>query len=153
MVSTAPAGCSPVRLVTSPKGDVAYVSARASNALLAFDTKKLVDDPANARIGTVPAGIAPVGVEVVDGGKRVVVTSSNRFGGGASDPQRLTVIDTARIASGAAAVLGTIPAGAFPRELRTTADGRTLLLTNFASQSVQMIDVARLPLHATGRLH
>jgi DNA-binding beta-propeller fold protein YncE len=145
VVATVPAGCSPVRLVTSPQGDVAYVSARASNALLAFDTTKLVDDPANARIGAVPAGVAPVGVEVIDEGKRVVVTSSNRFAGDAGDRQVLTVIDATKIVDGAAAVLGTIPAGAFPRELRTTADGRTLLLTNFASKSVQMIDVARLP--------
>lgn len=145
VVATVPAGCSPVRLVTSPKGDIAYVSARASNALLAFDTKKLVDDPANARLGSVPAGIAPVGVAVVDAGTRIVVTSSNRFAGDADDQQVLTVIDAAKMAEGAAAVIGTVPAGAFPRELRTTRDGRTLLLTNFASQSVQMMDVSRLP--------
>ena len=34
----------------------------------------------------------------------------------------------------------------FPRELRVTADGKTLLITNFASKSLQLVDLARLPL-------
>ena len=43
-------------------------------------------------------------------------------------------------------VIGTLPAGAFPRELRGTADGRTLFVTNFASQTLEMIDLARAPI-------
>ena len=37
VVGAAPAGCNPVRLATSPSGEVAYVTARTDNALLAFD--------------------------------------------------------------------------------------------------------------------
>jgi DNA-binding beta-propeller fold protein YncE len=149
VVAKIPAGCSAVRLVISSKGDRAYVTARNSNALLVFDTAKFVSDAAHARIGTVPVGIAPVGVAVVNHGTQVVVTNSNRFGGrGATDKQYLTVIDAAKIGSGAGAVVGTIPAGAFPRELRLTLDGRTLLLTNFTSSSVEIIDLARIKLQA-----
>jgi hypothetical protein len=65
-----PAGCHPVRLALSAKGDAAYVTARKSNALLAFDTAKLVSDSTRAGIGSVPVGPAPVGVTVARAGGR-----------------------------------------------------------------------------------
>lgn len=142
-ISRVPAGCNPVRLVLSPGGDVAYVSARDDNALLAFDAQRLVRDTTQALLGRAEVGIAPVGIAVIDSGARVVVTSSNRFGGSASDHQPLTVVDARRLRAGVSAVIGTIPAGAFPRELRLTADGRTLFATNFASRTLEMIDLAR----------
>jgi DNA-binding beta-propeller fold protein YncE len=145
-VAKVPAGCSPVRLAISPKGDRAYLTARNANALLAFDTKKLVHDPGHALIGKVPVGLSPVGVEVVDRGRRVIVANSNRFVAGSKDKQNLSVINAAKVASGAAAVLGLIPAGGFPRELRVTADGRTLLVTNFTSNTLELVDLTRLPL-------
>jgi DNA-binding beta-propeller fold protein YncE len=146
VIHSVPAGCNAVRLVLSPSGDRAYVSARNSNALLVFDTKKLRDDPAHALLASVPVGTAPVGVAVVDQGRKVIVTNSNRFAGDASDRQTLNVIDATKLSAGAGAVIGQIPAGAFPREMRVTADGRALILTNFGSSTVQMIDLARLPI-------
>jgi 6-phosphogluconolactonase (cycloisomerase 2 family) len=137
------AGCNPVRLVLSPDGSVAYVSARDDNTLLAFDTKRLVSDSAHALLGRTEVGVAPVGIAVVDSGHRVVVTSSNRFGGGTGDHQPLTVVDAMRLRGGQPAVTGTIKAGAFPRELRLSADGRTLFVTNFGSSTLEMIDLAR----------
>jgi len=145
VVGAVPAGCNPVRLVTSPMGDVAYVSARTDNALLAFDTRRLLSDPSHAPIGRVPVGDAPVGVAVFDGGARIAVTNSNRFGD-SNAPQDLTIIDAKKITSGEGAVLGAVPAGVFPRELRMTEDQKTLLLTNFASKTLALIDTARLPL-------
>jgi YVTN family beta-propeller protein len=144
VVGAVAAGCNPVRLVLSPSGDRAYVTARNSNALLVFDTPKLLSDSANALIATVPVGTAPVGVAVIDSGRKIVVTNSNRFGGSADDHQDLTLIDAGKITAGAGAVIGTIPAGAFPRELSLTKDGRTLLLTNFASKTLQLVDVERV---------
>lgn len=140
-----PAGCSPVRMAISPDGARIYVTARNSDALLEFDSARLVSDPAHARIGSAPVGSAPVPVAVVDGGKKIVVGNSNRFARSPTDPQTLTVLDAAKIAQGAAAVLGTIPAGAFPREMALSPDGRTLFLTNFGSNTLQVMDVARLP--------
>jgi DNA-binding beta-propeller fold protein YncE len=147
VLSKAAAGCSPVRLVLSPDGKFAYVTVRHNNELAAFDTAKLISDPAHALIGHVAVGTAPVGVAVVDGGKKVVVTNSNRFAGKPRDRQPLTVIDAGKITSGNGAVLGTISAGAFPRELRVTADRRTLLVTNFMSNTLELVDLKRLPLH------
>ena len=148
VIAKAPSGCSAVRLAISPKGDRAYVTARNADALLAFDTHKLVHDPEHALIGKVPVGRSPVGVEVVDGGRKVVVANSNRFAAGGNEKQNLTVIDTVKIASGPAAVLGVIPAGGFPRELRVTADGQTLLVTNFASNKLELVDLARVLLQS-----
>jgi DNA-binding beta-propeller fold protein YncE len=144
IVGSVPAGCSAVRLVLSPAGDRAYVTARNSNALLVFDVPKLHTDPLHALIARVPMGTAPVGVAVTADGRRVIVTNSNRFGGSANDHQSLTVIDAARVTEGAGAIVGSIPAGAFPRELRVTSDGRTLVLTNFGSKTIQLIDLTTI---------
>jgi hypothetical protein len=58
------------------------------------------------------------------------VTNSNRFGD-SNTAQSLTIIDTKKIGkSGEDAILGTVPAGVFPRELRVTENQQTLLLTN-----------------------
>ncbi|MEX1187133.1 MAG: YncE family protein [Gemmatimonadaceae bacterium] len=151
IVAAAPAGCSPVRLVLSPKGDVAYVTARNSDALLAFDTRKLRENRMGALLAQVPVGPAPVGVAVVDDGARIIVANSNRFAARQTDDQNLTVVDAMRMSAGAAAVLGTISAGAFPRELQTTPDGRTLLLTSFSSSTLQLVDWDRVSLQPIKR--
>ena len=147
IVSYVPAGCSPVRLAISPAGDRAFVTARNSNALLAFDTAKLRGDASKALIGTVPVGIAPVGIEVVD--KQVFVTNSDRFGAKPNARQTLTVIDTARIAQGAGAIQGTIQAGGFPRGFGVSPDGRTLFMSNFSSNEIQIIDLKHLPIETS----
>ena len=146
VIAKVAAGCTPVRLAVSPKGDVAFVTARNNNALLAFNTSKLIRDSAHALIGSVPVGVSPVGVAVIDGNHNVLVTNSNRFSGDSDNNQSLTLIDGGRVSSGAAAVLGTIPAGAFPRELTLTADSRTLLVTNYNSKTLEVVDLAKLPL-------
>jgi DNA-binding beta-propeller fold protein YncE len=144
VVAAVAAGCNPVRLVTSPHGDIAYVSARTDNALLAFDTGKLLTDSAHALIARIPVGDAPVGIAVLKDGAWLAVTNSNRFGDSTAT-QSLMVIDARTTGSGKDAVLGRVPAGIFPRELRVTEDQRTLLLTNFGSRTLAVIDVARLP--------
>jgi DNA-binding beta-propeller fold protein YncE len=137
------AGCNPVRLYLNAAGDAAYVTARGENAVLVFDPRKFLSDPARARIARVPVGTAPVGIVGVDGDRRIIATNSNRFAGSDADRQSLSVIDASRVGEGAAAVVGEIPAGAFPRELRVTNDGKSLIVTNFNSKSVQLVDIAR----------
>jgi DNA-binding beta-propeller fold protein YncE len=139
-----PAGCSPVRADISPKGDRLFVAARNSNAVVAFDAAKLVSDGAHARIAVIPVGPAPVPVAVIDGGTKVVAGNSNRFAA-PNAPQTLTVLDAGKLQSGAGAVLGTVQAGAFPREMRVSADGNTLFFTNAGSNSLQVLDVKHLP--------
>jgi DNA-binding beta-propeller fold protein YncE len=144
VVGAVRAGCSAVRLVLSPSVDRVYVSARNSNALLVFDRDKLLADPGHSLLATVPVGTAPVGVAVVDSGRAIVVTNSNRFGGTrAEDKPSLSVIDASKVAAGGTAVIGSIPSGDFPREMRVTSDGKTLVLTNFASHTIEIVDLAR----------
>lgn len=145
VLAKVPVGCGPVRLVLSPDESTAWVTVRGEHSIVAVDTKKMLADPANAVIMKMKVGTAPVGVAVVDGGKKVIATNSNRFAGGADDKQSLNVID---ISNGAAkaSLLGLIPAGAFPRELRITPDGKTLFASNFASKTLQVVDLSRLVL-------
>jgi YVTN family beta-propeller protein len=129
-------GCDPVRVELSPDGARAYVTARSANTLEVFDTARLASDGAKARIASIPVGLLPVGVAVT--ADRVVVGNSNRLAQG-SRLEWLSVIDPATNR-----IIGDIPAGGFPREMNLTADGKTLLVTNFASQSVAVIDLAGL---------
>jgi len=135
-----PAGCSPVRMAISPSGDRIYVTARNSNAVLAFDTSKLLSDADHARLGMATVGSAPVPIAVVDGGRKVIAGNSNRFDS-QSTAQSLIVLDASKIGSTGDPTIGTIPAGVFPRELSVSADGRTLFLTNFGSNTLQVMNV------------
>jgi DNA-binding beta-propeller fold protein YncE len=141
-----PAGCSPVRLAITPGGERVFVTARNSNALLGFDTSKFADDPMHALVGTVPVGTSPVGVTVANEGKLVLVTNSNRFSKDRTARQTLTVIDASKVGAGASAIMGSVPAGAFPREFGTLPDGRTLFVANYNTNELEVIDLARLPL-------
>ena len=149
VVSKVPAGCSAVRLALSPAGDTIYVTARNENNVLAFNADRLVRDPGHALIGKVPVGQSPVGIAVVDKGRKVIVGNSNRFAAGSDIKQTLTVIDAGRVRAGPRAVLGAIRAACFPREVRVTSDGRTLLVANFNSSSVELVDLSRLPLQSS----
>jgi DNA-binding beta-propeller fold protein YncE len=144
VVATVRAGCTPVRLVLSPQGDIAYVTARGENALLAFDTRKLALDPTRSLIGKVSTGTGPTGIAVIEDGQKVVVTNSNRFGTDPSADQSLLMIDANRIGSGDAAILGSIPAGKLPREMAVSPDLHTLFVVNTNSKALEVIDLRRL---------
>ncbi|MGO9263183.1 MAG: hypothetical protein ACLQU1_43925 [Bryobacteraceae bacterium] len=147
-----PAGCSPVRLALSPDGLTLYATARNSNEILALDTTKFAADPLDAVTATAPVGTAPVPVALIDSGALVVVGNSNRFLQ-PDTPQSLDVLDAAQLqaGAGAAALVSTVPAGAFPRALTLSPNGETLFLSNYDSDSVQVIDAARLGVTGTGR--
>jgi DNA-binding beta-propeller fold protein YncE len=85
-------------------------------------------------------------VAVVNDGKLVIITNSNRFSSDQTVRQTLTVIDATKINSGQAAVMGSIPAGIFPREFGSSPDGRTLYVANYGSKELEVLDLARLPL-------
>jgi len=144
VVATAHAHCGPVRVAVTPDGSVVWVTARESDQLLAFSAARLRSDPAHALLTAVRVGEAPVGLAVVDRGRRVVVADSDRFD---RPGQRaaVTIVDARAALAGKPALLGTIPAGVFPREMSLEANGRTLLIGNFESGQLEAVNVAALP--------
>ncbi len=139
-----PAGCNPVRVVTSRETGRVYVTARGSNKLLAFTERELTGSAPAPRATQVSVGMSPVGVAVIDNGRKVVVGNSDRFGTGAGAAS-LYVVGSARVEVSSMPVLGLIPSRGFPREIRATADGQTLLVTNFSAGTLQIVDLKRRP--------
>ena len=141
---TVKAGCEPVRVTTSARGRLVWVTARASDDLLAFSAARLLNDPSRALVAIVRVGEAPVGLMVVDGGSRVIVADSNRFArpGAVAD---LDVVNAAAAVSGRPAVVGHIPSGKFPREMALEPGGGTLLVTNFLSDQLEAVSVSGVP--------
>ncbi len=141
--SSVPAGCEPGRVITTSGGTTVWVTARASNALLAFSAARLVSDPAHALIAKVAVGQAPIGLTAVPGGTRILVVNSNLHsvtGAMAS----LGVIDTTAALAGKPAVLGLIQAGLLPRDVTMAPNGRIALITNSASHQLEAVNISRL---------
>jgi DNA-binding beta-propeller fold protein YncE len=137
-----PAGCNPVRVVASRQTGRVYVTARGSDKLLAFTERELTGSSADPRATQVTVGASPIGVAVIDNGRRVVVASSDRFNTRAPAPS-LYVIDSARLVVNTTPIVGVIPSRGFPREIRATADGHTLLVTNCSASTLQIVDLSR----------
>jgi len=80
----------------------------------------------------------------IAGGREVVVADSNRFAAPGAH-SGLTVVDAAAALAHRPAVLGTIVAGSFPREMSLEPSGRTLLVSNFRSDQLEAVAVAGSP--------
>ena len=143
VVATVGAGCSPVRAAASADGATVWVTARGSNALLAFSAAALPGDPARALLATVPVGSEPVGLAVAPGG-RVVVADSNRSAGGGEGGD-LTVVDAAAALAGRPALLGRLGAGSFPRDVAVVPGDGVLAVSNYASSQLGTVGLAGLP--------
>jgi len=152
VLAIVPAGCFAFAFALSPDGKTLYATAPLEDALLAFDIGSAETSQKPKLIGRVPVGSTPRGIVVIDGGKKIVVANTNDFvrypfsGPLLPGEDDATVIDSSKITQGAAAVLGTIPAQAMPTSVISTADGRTLVITNMMSQTLQVVDVERLNL-------
>jgi DNA-binding beta-propeller fold protein YncE len=143
VVATVPAGCNPVRVITSADGSVVWVTARASDALLAFSADRLRTDPAHALVADVKVGEAPVGLALAKNGSLVVVADSNRFG--AAKSASLAVVDVARALADRSALVGYLPAGQFPRDIVAGPGGGTVLVANYDSGQIETVNLAKLP--------
>jgi DNA-binding beta-propeller fold protein YncE len=148
---TVPAGCDPGRVITTSGGSTVWVTARASNALLAFSAARLRSDPGRALIAKVRVGQSPIGLTALPGGRRILVANSGlsrpgQHGSGLhADPQAsLGVISTAAALAGRPALLGVIGAGVLPREFAVEPGGRTALITNSASHQLEAVNVSAL---------
>ena len=151
LISKATAGCEPVRVIVSRDDRTVWVTARESNALLAFDASKLASNQSAALLASVQVGTSPVGLRFAGANhRRILTANSNRFAG--SDPSvygnattGLSVVDVDAALRGEKANLGQIPTGLFPRELAVSPDGKTILVSDYGSSMVQAIDVSTLP--------
>ncbi|MGD0936782.1 MAG: YncE family protein [Streptosporangiaceae bacterium] len=144
VVSTATAGCSPVRVIASPDGRYVWVTSRDSNMLLGFSAAALRTDPAHALVVRVHVGPAPIGLALVNGGSRIVVANSNLYGQHGVSTS-ISVISTSAALSRRPALLGQISTGLLPREFGLAPDGKTVLVVNSGSAQVQAIDLSTLP--------
>jgi len=137
------AGCSPVRVVLSEDSQVAWVTARAEDNVLAFSTRDLLYDSSKALLSSTPVGIAPVGIQLFDHDRFIAVANSNRFTVGQNGT--VSILDYAKALAGAgdSATLGTFTAGEFPRQWALSPDGRHLYLTEYSSDIL-----AIFPVHA-----
>lgn len=127
------AGCSPVRVVLSDDGRVAWVTARAEDDVLAFSTHRLLSDPADALISRTPVGVAPVGIQLFDHGRLIAVADSNRFTTGQAGTVSILDYRKALSGAGSSATVGTFVAGDFPRQWGLSNNERFLYLTEFSS--------------------
>jgi DNA-binding beta-propeller fold protein YncE len=131
-----PAGCEPVRVALSKGGRLIWVTARGSDELLAFAADRIRPDPAHALVAAVRVGSQPVGVLLTAGDRQVLTANSARF----SQPnsaQTISVVDADAALAGRPSLLGTIPSGAFPREIGYDRPTGQVLVTNFNSDTVE----------------
>ena len=143
VLATIPAQAQPVRVTVSPNGSVVWVTARASNQLLAFSAAKLLRDPARAMLADVRVGTAPVGVALFDNGNRAVVADSNRFNGPGAHAA-ITIVNTRAALAHEPAVIANLRSGLFPREVAVERNDSVLLVSDFASDQLEAVDVSRL---------
>jgi DNA-binding beta-propeller fold protein YncE len=144
VVARVSAGCNPVRVTTSANGSVVWVTARASDALLAFSATALQSDPRSALLADVAVGEAPVGLAPVRNGSLIVVADSNRFNASGQHAS-LAVVDVHDALAGRPALLGYLRAGSFPRDVAANPSGSAVLVANYASGQVESVDIADLP--------
>ena len=140
--STVDAGCTPARIVTD--GSTVWVTARDSNALLAFSASKLLDDRSHALIADVHVGQQPIGLTLAAGGKRLIIVDSKPPSSTQGDGD-LAVINVSDALAGKPALLGVVPAGGQPHQLTLSENGSTLLVTNQITGQLQAIKIADLP--------
>lgn len=141
ILSEVAAGCSPVRVIEAKDADTLFVSARGDNKILTFSPHLLDSDPEHAFLrGFSSGGVAPVGIRLFAGERRLLVANSNRFedsNGG------VAVLDVSRPEQ--PVIVQTIPAGEFPRNVNLSPDGRSLYLTDYTSRTLEIIAVSPSP--------
>jgi DNA-binding beta-propeller fold protein YncE len=108
-----------------------------------MDVAKILHGDLEASIGAVAVGPNPIGLALVDHDQLAVVSNSNRWAK-EQTPQTMSVIDIAGDHRRKPVVLGRIPVGVFPRDIAVSPDGRTVVVSNFGSNSLTLLDVSKL---------
>ena len=137
-------GCQPVGVQAAPDGRVVWVTALQSNALLGYDAASLLSRPFSALRTVVPVGSEPVGLSLVDNDHIALVANSNRglvpASTGSDGPQVIDVVDTAAALAHHPALIGSIAAGLFPRDLSFDPATGQVLVANLNSATVEVFN-------------
>jgi DNA-binding beta-propeller fold protein YncE len=144
VIAAAVVPCHPVRVAASPDGRIVWVSARVGNELFGFSVPGLLSGSPRSPVAQVRVGEQPIGLAVVDGGRRVLVADSNLIDE-RGVPARLSVVDAAAALRGARALLGAVRTGKVPSEIAVSSNGQTLLVNNSSSGQLEAVDVSELP--------
>lgn len=140
IVSVVTAGCNPSRVVAT--ASTVYVTARESDAVLAFSAKALITHPTGALRQDISVGEAPVGLALVNHDGGLVIADSNGSNGTRS-VSGLAVVALGK--GGRMGLTGYIRSGKRPGDMATSPDGRVLLVTNYASSQLEAVTEAGLP--------
>jgi DNA-binding beta-propeller fold protein YncE len=140
IISTVLAGCSPVRVVATKRS--VFVTARESDALLEFSAHDLVSDPKAALKADLQIGEAPVDLALVESNRTLVIADSDRFGAHGAHPDLAVVTLESH---GNLVLAGYLGSGDFPRDMSLSPDGKTLLISNFASSQLVAVKVSTVP--------
>jgi serine/threonine protein kinase/DNA-binding beta-propeller fold protein YncE len=144
LVTSAPAGCAPARVIVSADGKYVWVTDRDSNALVAFSAARLLAKSPQPLAARVTVGQKPIGLSFVNGGSEIMVADANS--GGPPGADNLVLVSTQLALHGKSGALsGFIPTGQQPRDLALEPDGKTLLSTDTKSGQLLAIDVRSLP--------
>jgi DNA-binding beta-propeller fold protein YncE len=141
--TTVPAGCVPIRVITTGGGQYVWVTARDSDTLLAFSAARLRGDPRHALVAKILVGQGPIGMTPYRGNRIIVADSNLHTRPGAT--ANLMVVDESAALAGHPALLGTIAAGLLPRQFAMEPGTTILLVTNSTSRQLEAVDLGNLP--------
>jgi DNA-binding beta-propeller fold protein YncE len=120
-----------------------WVTARDSNALLAFNAGRLLSDPSHALEAVVPVGPAPVGLTPLPAGRIVVADSNSTHGGRVRG--EVVIVSNASAVAGKPALLAVIPADGQPFQLTQIRNHSALLVTDQVTNQLLALNIAALP--------
>jgi DNA-binding beta-propeller fold protein YncE len=139
-----------IEVAVSPDGDYAFVTQEDSQQAAVFNLHRaLTQGFGNSDfVGTIPLGVAPVGLAVSPDGRWLYATSEATPAAKPSalgNQGTLTVISLARAeADPAASVVATVAAGCSPVRVITSADGREVWVTARESDDLLCFSAAAL---------
>jgi hypothetical protein len=143
VVAKVAAGCSPVRVLTSSDGSKVWVTARESDALLAFSARKMRGkNREHSLIARVDVGEGPIGFTFIKNGREIVVADSNLKNLPNVQPD-ISVVSVSKALNRQPALLGLVKSGELPRQFY--AQIKRLLVTNYGSGQLQNILIPDLP--------
>lgn len=147
VVAVIPAGCGTTRVSLSNNDEIAWVSARGGNSLLAFDARKIRIDPTHALLSTTPVGSNPDGIQTYRNNRFIAVANTNRFEGqcfGKGGTVSILDYSMALRGDGGAATVGFFNTGIFPRQWAASPNGRWLYLTELLSSNLAIFPVSSM---------